>query len=78
MTKKMIMLPLLAASVSLFFTGCEGKLVEKVDLIPQAQSVTIGNGSFPCRNCAACRFLPNGTKRPRLLQNWYKKQPEFH
>lgn len=47
MTKKMIMLPLLAASVSLFFTGCEGKLVEKVDLIPQAQSVTIGNGSFP-------------------------------
>ena len=41
------MLPLLAASVSLFFTGCEGKLVEKVDLIPQAQSVTIGNGSFP-------------------------------
>ena len=54
MTKKMIMLPLLAASVSLFFTGCEGKLVEKVDLIP------------------------NGTKRPRLLQNWYKKQPEFH
>ena len=33
MTKKMIMLPLLAASVSLFFTGCEGKLVEKVDLI---------------------------------------------
>ena len=62
MTKKMIMLPLLAASVSLFFTGCEGKLVEKVDLIPQAQSVTIGNG----------------TKRPRLLQNWYKKQPEFH
>ena len=40
------MLPLLAAAVSLFLTGCEGKLVEQVDLIPQAQSVTIKNGSF--------------------------------
>lgn len=40
------MLPLLTAAVSLFLTGCEGKLVEQVDLIPQAQSVTIKNGSF--------------------------------
>lgn len=40
------MLPLLAAAISLFLTGCEGKLVEQVDLIPQAQSVTIKNGSF--------------------------------
>ena len=38
--------PLLAAAVSLFLSGCEGKLVEQVDLIPQAQSVTIKNGSF--------------------------------
>lgn len=30
----------------MFLTGCEGKLVEQVDLIPQAQSVTIKNGSF--------------------------------
>lgn len=44
--KKMTMLPMLAAAVSLFLTGCEGKLVEQVDLIPQAQSVTIKNGSF--------------------------------
>lgn len=44
--KKLTMLPLLAAAVSLFLTGCEGKLVEQVDLIPQAQSVTIKNGSF--------------------------------
>lgn len=44
--KKSTMLPLLAAAVSLFLTGCEGKLVEQVDLIPQAQSVTIKNGSF--------------------------------
>ena len=46
MMKKLTMLPLLAAAVSLFLTGCEGKLVEQVDLIPQAQSVTIKNGSF--------------------------------
>ncbi len=46
MMKKMTMLPMLAAAVSLFLTGCEGKLVEQVDLIPQAQSVTIKNGSF--------------------------------
>ncbi len=46
MMKKSTMLPLLAAAVSLFLTGCEGKLVEQVDLIPQAQSVTIKNGSF--------------------------------
>lgn len=44
--KKLTMLPLLATAVSLFLTGCEGKLVEQVDLIPQAQSVTIKNGSF--------------------------------
>lgn len=44
--KKSTMLPLLAAAISLFLTGCEGKLVEQVDLIPQAQSVTIKNGSF--------------------------------
>lgn len=44
--KKSTMLPLLAAAVSLFLTGCEGKLVEQVELIPQAQSVTIKNGSF--------------------------------
>ena len=58
MTKKMIMLPLLAASVSLFFTGCEGKLVEKVDLIPQAQSVTIGNGSFPLQELRSMQVPP--------------------
>ncbi|MDM8232845.1 family 20 glycosylhydrolase [Phocaeicola barnesiae] len=46
MMKKSTMLPLLATAVSLFLTGCEGKLVEQVDLIPQAQSVTIKNGSF--------------------------------
>lgn len=46
MMKKLTMLPLLAAAVSLFLTGCEGKLVEQVDLIPQAQFVTIKNGSF--------------------------------
>lgn len=46
MMKKSTMLPLLAAAVSLFLTGCEGKLVEQVDLIPKAQSVTIKNGSF--------------------------------
>ena len=46
MMKKSTMLPLLAAAISLFLTGCEGKLVEQVDLIPQAQSVTIKNGSF--------------------------------
>ena len=47
MTKKMIMLPLLAASVSLFFTGCEGKLVEKVDLIPH-QRAEDGAGVVRC------------------------------
>ena len=31
--KKSTMLPLLAAAVSLFLTGCEGKLVEQVDLL---------------------------------------------
>lgn len=46
MMKKSTMLPLLATAVSLFLTGCEGKLVEQVDLIPQAQFVTIKNGSF--------------------------------
>ena len=47
MMKKMTMLPMLAAAVSLFLSGCEGKITEQVDLIPQAQSVTIRNGSFP-------------------------------
>lgn len=46
MMKKLTMLPLLAAALSLFLTGCEGKLVEQVDLIPKAQFVTIKNGSF--------------------------------
>ena len=46
MMKKSTMLPLLAVTVSLFLTVCEGKLVEQVDLIPQSQSVTIKNGSF--------------------------------
>lgn len=73
MTKKMIMLPLLAASVSLFFTGCEGKLVEKVDLIPQAQSVTIGNGSFPLQELRSMQVPPEWNETARAFTELVQK-----
>lgn len=73
MTKKMIMLPLLAASVSLFFTGCEGKLVEKVDLIPQAQSVTIGNGSFPLQELRSMQVPPEWNETAKAFTELIQK-----
>jgi len=73
MTKKMIMLPLLAASVSLFFTGCEGKLVEKVDLIPQAQSVTIGNGSFPLQELRSMQVHPEWNETAKAFTELVQK-----
>lgn len=73
MTKKMIMLPLLAASVSLFFTGCEGKLVEKVDLIPQAQSVTIGNGSFPLQELRSMQVPPEWNETAKAFTELVQK-----
>lgn len=73
MTKKMIMLPLLAASVSLFFTGCEGKLVEKVDLIPQAQSVTIGNGSFPLQELRSIQVPPEWNETAKAFTELVQK-----
>ena len=73
MTKKMIMLPLLAASVSLFFTGCEGKLVEKVDLIPQAQSVTIGNGSFPLQELRSMQVPPEWSETAKAFTELVQK-----
>lgn len=73
MTKKMIMLPLLAASVSLFFTGCEGKLVEKVDLIPQAQSVTIGNGSFPLQELRSMQVPPEWNETAKAFTELAQK-----
>lgn len=73
MTKKMIMLPLLAASVSLFFTGCERKLVEKVDLIPQAQSVTIGNGSFPLQELRSMQVPPEWNETAKAFTELVQK-----
>lgn len=73
MTKEMIMLPLLAASVSLFFTGCEGKLVEKVDLIPQAQSVTIGNGSFPLQELRSMQVPPEWNETAKAFTELVQK-----
>lgn len=73
MTKKMIMLPLLAASVSLFFTGCEGKLEEKVDLIPQAQSVTIGNGSFPLQELRSMQVPPEWNETAKAFTELVQK-----
>ena len=73
MTKKMIMLPLLVASVSLFFTGCEGKLVEKVDLIPQAQSVTIGNGSFPLQELRSMQVPPEWNETAKAFTELVQK-----
>ena len=73
MTKKMIMLPLLASSVSLFFTGCEGKLVEKVDLIPQAQSVTIGNGSFPLQELRSMQVPPEWNETAKAFTELVQK-----
>ena len=73
MTKKKIMLPLLAASVSLFFTGCEGKLVEKVDLIPQAQSVTIGNGSFPLQELRSMQVPPEWNETAKAFTELVQK-----
>lgn len=73
MTKKMIMLPLLTASVSLFFTGCEGKLVEKVDLIPQAQSVTIGNGSFPLQELRSMQVPPEWNETAKAFTELVQK-----
>lgn len=73
MTKKMIMLPLLAASVSLFFTGCEGKLVEQVDLIPQAQSVTIGNGSFPLQELRSMQVPPEWNETAKAFTELVQK-----
>ena len=73
MTKKMIMLPLLAASVSLFFTGCEGKLVEKVDLIPHAQSVTIGNGSFPLQELRSMQVPPEWNETAKAFTELVQK-----
>lgn len=73
MTKKMIMLPLLAASVSLFFTGCEGKLVDKVDLIPQAQSVTIGNGSFPLQELRSMQVPPEWNETAKAFTELVQK-----
>lgn len=73
MTKKMIILPLLAASVSLFFTGCEGKLVEKVDLIPQAQSVTIGNGSFPLQELRSMQVPPEWNETAKAFTELVQK-----
>lgn len=73
MTKKMIMLPLLAASVSLFLTGCEGKLVEKVDLIPQAQSVTIGNGSFPLQELRSMQVPPEWNETAKAFTELVQK-----
>lgn len=73
MTKKIIMLPLLAASVSLFFTGCEGKLVEKVDLIPQAQSVTIGNGSFPLQELRSMQVPPEWNETAKAFTELVQK-----
>lgn len=73
MTKKMIMLPLLAASVSLFFTGCEGILVEKVDLIPQAQSVTIGNGSFPLQELRSMQVPPEWNETAKAFTELVQK-----
>lgn len=73
MTKKMIMLTLLAASVSLFFTGCEGKLVEKVDLIPQAQSVTIGNGSFPLQELRSMQVPPEWNETAKAFTELVQK-----
>lgn len=73
MTKKMIMLPLLAASVSLFFTGCEGKLMEKVDLIPQAQSVTIGNGSFPLQELRSMQVPPEWNETAKAFTELVQK-----
>lgn len=73
MTKKMIMLPLLAASVPLFFTGCEGKLVEKVDLIPQAQSVTIGNGSFPLQELRSMQVPPEWNETAKAFTELVQK-----
>lgn len=73
MTKKMIMLPLLATSVSLFFTGCEGKLVEKVDLIPQAQSVTIGNGSFPLQELRSMQVPPEWNETAKAFTELVQK-----
>lgn len=73
MTKKMIMLPLLAASVSLFFTGCEGKLVEQVNLIPQAQSVTIGNGSFPLQELRSMQVPPEWNETAKAFTELVQK-----
>lgn len=67
------MLPLLAASVSLFFTGCEGKLVEKVDLIPQAQSVTIGNGSFPLQELRSMQVPPEWNETAKAFTELVQK-----
>lgn len=73
MTKKMIVLPLLAASVSLLFTGCEGKLVEQVDLIPQAQSVTIGNGSFPLQELRGMQVPPEWNETAKVFTEQLQK-----
>lgn len=73
MTKKMIVLPLLAASVSLLFTGCKGKLVEQVDLIPQAQSVTIGNGSFPLQELLGMQVPPEWNETAKVFTEQLQK-----
>lgn len=38
---------LIVAAFALLLASCESKLVEKVDLIPQAENVVIRNGAFP-------------------------------
>lgn len=67
MMKKMTMLPMLAAAVSLFLSGCEGKITEQVDLIPQAQSVTIRNGSFPVENLRSMKAPAEWEETARIF-----------
>ena len=73
MMKKLTMLPLLAAAVSLFLTGCEGKLVEQVDLIPQAQSVTIKNGSFSLANLRSMQAPAEWTETAQTFAGLLQK-----
>lgn len=56
--KKSFVLPVLALSAAfLSMTSCDKQLVDKVDLIPQAQSVSIGKGGFLLKELAGIKCV---------------------
>lgn len=61
--KKSFVLPVLALSAAfLSMTSCDKQLVDKVDLIPQAQSVSIGKGGFLLKELAGIKCPQNWTE----------------